>query len=255
MNIANINMDEIVHIRHKEVVVYPDDDNKPVLGEGLNRPAQVTLDKVWPVDKTSGDVIRTPERLKRMSYEEKLERASSRLGAKFVEYRPETGSWVFRVEHFSKYGLIDDSDEELEISPVENVKKVKTLEKRPETSTQPPLLDNNAKNILLSANDYTIPNNANLTSANNQGDSQEADEGSDKDVEMNDSVPMIYEKPKSVARSALFGDEPEPMSGVSSGVTKPVILQVMMMMMIFMIMMMIITNHLIAIVFKKYTFS
>ena len=229
MNIANINMDDIVHIRHKEVIVYPDDNNKPVLGEGLNRPAQVTLDKVWPNDKTSGDAIRSPERLKKMSYEEKLERASTRLGAKFIEYRPETGSWVFRVEHFSKYGLIDDSDEELEVSPLENVKKVKTLEKRPETSstlpTQPPVLDNNAKNILLSANENNISNNANLIPLGNRGDNEDNDEGSDKDIEMNDSVPVIYEKPKSAARSALFGDEPEPMSGVSSGVTKPVILQ------------------------------
>ncbi len=229
MNIAKINMDEIVHIRHKEVIVYPDDNNKPLLGEGLNRPAQVTLDKVWPNDKTNGDAIRSPERLKRMSYEEKLERASSRLGAKFIEYRPETGSWVFRVEHFSKYGLIEDSDEELEVSPLENVKKVKTLEKRLETSTalptQPPVLDNNAKNIMLSANENITSNNANLIPFGNRGGKQDNDEGSDKEIEMNDSVPAINEKPKSVARSALFGDEPESMSGVGYGVTKPVILK------------------------------
>jgi len=32
-----------------------------------------------------------------MHYMEYLERASAKIGAKFMEYRPETGSWVFEV--------------------------------------------------------------------------------------------------------------------------------------------------------------
>lgn len=37
VNLTNLNLDDIVHIRRKEVVVYPDDERKPPIGEGLNR--------------------------------------------------------------------------------------------------------------------------------------------------------------------------------------------------------------------------
>ena len=111
-NIAGMNFDELVIFRHKEVFVYPDDNLKPILGEGLNKKAQVTLDKVWPIDKTLQNPIKSPEKLGDMNYEEKLRKACIKMGAQFVEYRPETGSWVFKVDHFSKYGLQDSDDEE-----------------------------------------------------------------------------------------------------------------------------------------------
>ncbi|XP_075738366.1 nuclear pore complex protein Nup98-96 isoform X2 [Rhipicephalus microplus] len=113
MDVARLNLDEIVHFRRMEITVYPDDDEKPPVGEGLNRKAQITLDKVWPINKVTRESITDPEKLKALGYQEKLERTTAKIGGRFLEYRPETGSWVFEVKHFSKYGL-DESDNEVD---------------------------------------------------------------------------------------------------------------------------------------------
>uniref|UniRef100_A0A667ZD82 Nuclear pore complex protein Nup98-Nup96 n=1 Tax=Myripristis murdjan TaxID=586833 RepID=A0A667ZD82_9TELE len=135
VKVTGLNLDEIVHFRRKEVIIYPDDKNKPAEGEGLNRRAEVTLDGVWPNDKTTCTQIKSPERLTEMNYEGRLESASRRQGARFLEYRPETGSWVFEVAHFSKYGL-QDSDEDEEVPPKADPKKLKMMTSLPASRLQ-----------------------------------------------------------------------------------------------------------------------
>ncbi|XP_077558826.1 nuclear pore complex protein Nup98-96 isoform X1 [Haemaphysalis longicornis] len=118
VDVTGLNLDEIVHFRRMEITVYPEDDDKPPLGEGLNREAQVTLDRVWPINKTSREPIQDPETLKNLGYHEKLERITAKFGGQFLDYRPETGSWVFKVKHFSKYGL-DEPDNEVDQAAVQ----------------------------------------------------------------------------------------------------------------------------------------
>lgn len=112
IDVSGMDLDSLVHFLNKEVIVYPEESEKPPLGSGLNRRAVVTLDRVWPRDKSEKRPITDPDRLLKMDYENKLRRVCDKHNTKFIEYRPQTGSWVFRVEHFSKYGLTDSDEEE-----------------------------------------------------------------------------------------------------------------------------------------------
>ncbi|RVE42741.1 hypothetical protein evm_012602 [Chilo suppressalis] len=112
IDVAGLDLDALVHFLNKEVIIYPDDVDKPPVGSELNRRAIVTLDRVWPRDKTQRRPITDPDRLLKMEYEARLRRVCDKHDTKFIEYRPQTGSWVFRVEHFSKYGLTDSDEED-----------------------------------------------------------------------------------------------------------------------------------------------
>ncbi|KAJ9574028.1 hypothetical protein L9F63_008554, partial [Diploptera punctata] len=127
INVGGLNLDEIVHFRHKEIMLYPDDEKKPPVGVGLNRRAQVTLDRVWPLDKTTHSPITDPERLKQMDYEAKLRHVCAKLKTRFLDYRPQTGSWVFKVDHFSKYGLSDSDEDDLPESDIKKLKQAPSL--------------------------------------------------------------------------------------------------------------------------------
>lgn len=53
-----IDLDEIVHFRNKEVVVYPDETKRPEVGTGLNTAAEVSLERVWPIDPKTKQPIK-----------------------------------------------------------------------------------------------------------------------------------------------------------------------------------------------------
>lgn len=125
IDLTGIDFDSVVQIRRKEVTIYPDDDNKPPLGQGLNRKAEITLMSVWPTDKSTRQPVTDLDRLDKMGWNRKLEQVTTKMGARFLEYKPRTGTWVFQVNHFSKYGLEDSDDDGGEENTVEAEKKKK----------------------------------------------------------------------------------------------------------------------------------
>ncbi|OQR91414.1 nuclear pore complex protein [Achlya hypogyna] len=105
-DVTNLQLDDLVLFSTREVVVYPDEDNKHALGSGLNRPALVELLQVYPPTQPA----------KRQQYIDRVRTRTETMDATFVDYCPDAGVWKFRVEHFSRYGLDEDDDDDADHS-------------------------------------------------------------------------------------------------------------------------------------------
>ncbi|EFX72044.1 hypothetical protein DAPPUDRAFT_59478, partial [Daphnia pulex] len=57
LNVCNLNVDEI---GSRKVTVFPDISMRPPVGEGLNRRVEISLNGIWPQDK-SGFAITYPQ--------------------------------------------------------------------------------------------------------------------------------------------------------------------------------------------------
>ncbi|OMO52887.1 Peptidase S59, nucleoporin [Corchorus capsularis] len=82
-----------------------DESNKPMVGQGLNKTAEVTLrlqiNNLY-VEKQEVDGI-----------VKKLRESMRRQGAQFIAFDPANGEWKFLVNHFSRFGLSDDEEEDI----------------------------------------------------------------------------------------------------------------------------------------------
>jgi nuclear pore complex protein Nup98-Nup96 len=63
-----VDLDEIVHFRNKEVVVYPDETKKPDIGNALNRPAEVSLERIWPINPKTREMIKVTTSIIKFKY-------------------------------------------------------------------------------------------------------------------------------------------------------------------------------------------
>ncbi|CAI0405795.1 unnamed protein product [Linum tenue] len=108
-----LEVDHIVKFYRHEIVVYGDESVKPAVGQGLNKPAEVTLNlKVRPLH---------PNKEQLQDLVEKLRKSMERQGARFISFDPTNGDWRFSVQHFSRFGLTEDDEEDITMDDVEEV--------------------------------------------------------------------------------------------------------------------------------------
>lgn len=66
-DVRGLDLDEIIEIRHEEIVVYSDDDNKPEVGQQLNKPATIHLYGCKPKDRGNADKEKFVQKLMKIS--------------------------------------------------------------------------------------------------------------------------------------------------------------------------------------------
>ncbi|KAF6163465.1 hypothetical protein GIB67_029314 [Kingdonia uniflora] len=105
-DVRRLDLESLVQFNNREVIVYMDENKKPPVGQGLNKPAEVTLLNIKCFDKKTG--LQYTEGPKVEKYKEMLTKKTREQDAEFVSYDPLKGEWKFRVNHFSKYNLSDE---------------------------------------------------------------------------------------------------------------------------------------------------
>ncbi|RCV46332.1 hypothetical protein SETIT_9G523200v2 [Setaria italica] len=99
-DVRGIDLNDIVRFDKHSVVVYEDETGKPPVGHGLNKAAEVSLLlnlKDLPEPSILVEVLRCRAR---------------KQGTRFLSFNPVNGKWKFEVDHFSRFGLVDEEEED-----------------------------------------------------------------------------------------------------------------------------------------------
>ncbi|KAL8849205.1 MAG: hypothetical protein Q9221_005831 [Calogaya cf. arnoldii] len=111
VNLNEVPMDhifgEIAQINHRSLTIYPDAASKPTVGKGLNVPSTIHLANSWPraKDRKTPLYEKSGER-----FNKHVQRLRKVRDTEFVQYIADTGTWVFKVKHFTTYGLDYDNE-------------------------------------------------------------------------------------------------------------------------------------------------
>lgn len=105
----------------KTVEVYPDGTRKATIGHGLNVPATITLENIYPIDRKTKMPLKDGSRSEEVQL--LIKRLKNMRGMEFISYNPFGGVWTFKVNHFSIWGLINEEDVEMDAEELEKSKK------------------------------------------------------------------------------------------------------------------------------------
>ncbi|CAG8448364.1 4977_t:CDS:10 [Diversispora eburnea] len=138
VDLSGINLDDllgkIIRFDDQKCTVYGTEYQKPPPGQGLNKSAVITLDHCWALDKSDRRPIKDHEDPR---YRQRIERLKKLDGTKYITFIPETGSWVFEVEHFTTYGLIlDDPEDQFEERELKNFESIPEMKPSIQPSIQ-----------------------------------------------------------------------------------------------------------------------
>jgi len=109
-----------------ELAVYPNETGKPPRGSGLNVPARISLENCFSKDKATKQPVTDPNDAR---YARHIKRVKNIPETEFISFTDD-GTWTFKVNHFSRYGLVgsDDEDDDDEAEAEEQRRNVKERE-------------------------------------------------------------------------------------------------------------------------------
>ncbi|XP_008801016.2 nuclear pore complex protein NUP96 isoform X1 [Phoenix dactylifera] len=110
-DVRGLNLDHIIKFDRHSVVVYENEIDKPEVGHGLNKAAEVTL--ILQL-RSSGSKGLESERLIT-----KLQKSADRQGAHFLSFNSVNSEWKFLVPHFSRFGLDEDEEDDMVVDDVD----------------------------------------------------------------------------------------------------------------------------------------
>ncbi|XP_020573490.1 nuclear pore complex protein NUP98A isoform X2 [Phalaenopsis equestris] len=109
-DVRRLDLESIVQFNHREVVVYSDESKKPSVGQGLNKPAEVTLLDIKCFNKKTGQRYTGGPKVER--YIEMLKKKTEEQGAEFISFDAGKEEWRFRVKHFSRYEFFGEENDD-----------------------------------------------------------------------------------------------------------------------------------------------